>query len=90
MCLMIRRFYIWLAARRMGHSRYRIDHRHYRGVFKPGFFAHLSDTKFWQTDNDPYLRQRRRRRKIYLFIALFAIAGIVWVILESSRAFRLF
>ena len=74
----------------MGRSHYRIDRRHYHGVFKPGFFAHLSHTNFWQTDNDPYLRSRRRRQKIILVFGIMALLGMVWVIIESSRALRLF
>lgn len=87
---MLRRFLIWRAEKRMRRSHYRFDQRHYRGVFKPGFFAHLSDTNFWETDNDPYLRQRRRRRRIYLVISILVLAGAAWLIVESSRAFRLF
>jgi hypothetical protein len=87
---MLRRFYIWRAEKRMGRSHYRIDRRHYRGVFKPGFFAHLAHTKFWQTDNDPYLRSRRRRRRAMLVIGLIVLLGMAWVAVESSRALRLF
>ena len=74
----------------MGRSRYRLDKRHYHGVFKPGFFAHLSQTKFWQTDNDPYQKTRRRRKKVVLLVSLVAFIGLVWVVIESSRALRLF
>ena len=74
----------------MGRSHYRMDKRHYRGVFTPGFFAHLSTTKFWQADNDPYQRKRRRRKKVVLFIAVIALLGLIWVIIESSRALTLF
>ena len=87
---MLRRFFIWRAERRMGRSHYRFDKRHYRGVFTPGFFAHLNASKFWQTDNDPYRRSRRRRKKVILLIAFIAFIGLVWVIFESTRALRLF
>lgn len=87
---MLRRFFIWRAEKRMGRSHYRLDHRPYQGIFKPGFFAHLSETKFWQTDNDPYLRSRRRRKKIIFLITLLVLLGMAWMIIESSRALRLF
>ena len=87
---MLRRFFIWRAEKRMGRSQYRLDRRHYRGVFKPGFFAHLTETKFWQTDNDPYLRSRRRKKKLLIIISLIAFIGLTWMIIESSRAFKLF
>ena len=74
----------------MGRTRYRMDKRKYQGVFKPGFFAHLSMTNFWQTDNDPYQRARRRRKKLVFFISIVVLIGLIWVIIESSRALRLF
>ena len=74
----------------MGRSHYRLDKRHYQGVFTPGFFAHLSHTRFWQTDNDPYQKARKRRRKVILLIGAVALIGLIWVIIESSRALRLF
>jgi len=74
----------------MGRSHYRLDKRHYRGPFKPGFFAHLSQSNFWQTDNDPYLRGRRRRKKVGLIIAIIVLLALGWLVLESIRAFRLF
>jgi len=87
---MLRRYFIWRAEKRMGRSRYRLDRRHYRGVFTPGFFADLSHTKFWQTDNDPYQRSRRRRRKFGLVVLLLALIGLTWLVVESSRALALF
>lgn len=74
----------------MGRSHYKMDKRQYRGVFKPGFFAHLSETKFWQADNDPYLRSRRRRKKFIIIFTLITLIGLGWMILESSRALKLF
>jgi hypothetical protein len=87
---MLRRFFIWRAEKRMGRSHYRFDRRHYRGVFRPGFFAFLSETKFWQTDNDPYFKMRRRRRRVILFLGVITAIGLAWIILESSRALKLF
>ena len=59
-------------------------------MFKPGFFAHLSKTNFWQTDNDPYQKARRRRKKVIITITIIALIGLAWVILESSRALQVF
>lgn len=87
---MLRRFFIWRAEKRMGRSHYKFDHRQYRGVFKPGFFAHLSQTNFWQTDNDPFLRSRRRRKRLILFVSFIVLIGLAWVVVESSRALKLF
>jgi hypothetical protein len=87
---MLRRYFIWRAEKRMGRSHYRLDHRHYSGIFKPGFFAHLSNSNFWQTDNDPYLKARKRRNRITLLVVILALAGIGWMIFESSRALKLF
>jgi outer membrane scaffolding protein for murein synthesis (MipA/OmpV family) len=87
---MLRRFFIWRAEKRMGRSHYRLDKRQYQGVFKPGFFAHLNSSQFWQTDNDPYQRSRRRRRKVYVVVGIVTFIALVWVIIESSRALRLF
>jgi hypothetical protein len=87
---MLRRFFIWRAEKRMGRSHYRLDKRHYQGVFKPGFFAHLSKTNFWQTDNDPYQKSRRRRKKVIIFISIVVFIGLIWVVIESSQALRLF
>ena len=87
---MLRRFFIWRAEKRMGRTHYRLDKRRYHGVFKPGFFAHLSRTNFWQTDNDPYQKSRRRRKKLVIFISIAALIGLIWVIIESTRALRLF
>ena len=87
---MLRRFFIWRAEKRMGRSHYRLDKRHYRGIFTPGFFSHLSHSRFWQSDNDPYQKSRRRRRRVLLAVALVALLGLAWVVVESSRALRLF
>ena len=87
---MLRKFFIWRAEKRMGRSHYKLDKRHYHGVFQPGFFAHLSTSKFWQTDNDPYQRTRKRRRRVILIVGLIAILGLIWVIVESTRALSLF
>ena len=87
---MLRRFFIWRAEKRMGRSHYKFDRRAYRGVFKPGFFAHLSQTNFWQTDNDPFLRSRRRKKRWILAVSFLVILLLAWVIVESSRALSLF
>lgn len=87
---MLRRFFIWRAEKKMSRSAYRLDKRPYKGVFRPGFFAHLNQTKFWQTDNDPYQRVKRRRRKIIAVSAILVLAALAWVALESSRALSLF
>jgi hypothetical protein len=87
---MLRRFFIWRAEKRMGRSHYKLDRRHYRGIFKPGFFAHLSDTNFWQTDNDPFLRSKRRRKRLILFFSFVVLIGLAWVVVESTRALKLF
>ena len=87
---MLRRFFIWRAEKRMGRSQYRIDKRHYHGVFKPGFFAHLNSTKFWQTDNDPFQRSRKRKRKVIWILSILVLATFIWVAIESSRALSLF
>lgn len=87
---MLRRFFIWRAEKKMGRSAYRLDKRHYKGVFRAGFFAHLDESRFWQTDNDPYQRSKRRRRKILLIAAIVVISTLIWVGVESSRALSLF
>ena len=87
---MLRRFFIWRAEKRMGRSRYRFDKRHYQGVFKAGFFAHLNQTKFWQADDDPYQRSRRRKKKAILILIILVMAIFIWVAIESSRALSLF
>ncbi len=74
----------------MGRSQYRFDRRNYRGVFKPGFFAHLNSTKFWQTDNDPFQKSRKRRRRVWFVTGFIVAIALVWVIIESSRALSLF
>lgn len=87
---MLRAFFIWRAERQMRRSLYRIDRRQYRGIFKPGFFAHLSRSNFWQSDHDPYEKARRSRRRWITFLAFIAFAAAVWLIIESSRAMSLF
>jgi hypothetical protein len=87
---MIRRIFIWWASRKMNRSQYRLDRRTYQGVFKPGFFAHLSETNFWQADNNPFIKARKRKRTALVVIALILIVGMAWVILESSKAIQLF
>jgi hypothetical protein len=87
---MLRQFFIWRAEKRMGRSQYRLDKRQYQGVFKPGFFAHLNSTKFWQADNDPFIRSRRRRKKILLGLSIIVLLALIWVVIESSRALSLF
>ncbi len=74
----------------MGRSHYRLDKRQYQGIFKPGFFAHLNASQFWQTDNDPYQRSRKRRRKVFIVVTIVAFIVLIWVIIESSKALRLF
>ena len=87
---MLRRFFIWRAEKRMGRSHYKIDRRHYKGVFTPGFLAHLNRSNFWQTDNDPYQKARRRRKKVGLAIGFVLVLALAWLVVESIRAFRLF
>lgn len=87
---MLRRFFVWRAQKRLGRTQYRLDKRHYRGVFRPGFFAHLSTTNFWQTDNDPYLKTKRLQRNLLLFLILAAAIGLGWLAIESLRALELF
>jgi hypothetical protein len=87
---MLRRFFIWRAEKRMGRSHYKMDRRQYRGVFKPGFFAHLSQTNFWQTDNDPFLRSRRKKKRWILFFSFVVLIALAWVVVESTRALKLF
>ena len=87
---MLRKFFIWKAERRMGRTTYRFDRRRYHGIFQPGLRAHLQKTQFWQTDNDPYHRSRRRRKRIQLAGLALVLIAIVWLALESSRALRLF
>lgn len=74
----------------MRRSRYRLDHRPYRGIFCAGFFAQLSRSKFWQSENDPYYKAKRKKRRILWFVLLLAVLALVWVGLESTRALHLF
>lgn len=67
-----------------------MDKRHYRGVFRPGFFAHLSSTNFWQSDNDPYLKTKRLQRKLLIFVLCAMSLGALWLMLESFKALELF
>ena len=87
---MLRRFFIWRAEKKMGRSHYGFDKRQYKGVFTPGFFAHLDRTKFWQADNDPYHRSQKRRKKILWIIGILILAALIWVAIESSRALSIF
>lgn len=87
---MLHRFFIWRAQKRMARSLYRLDKRSYRGIFKPGFFAHLSRTHFWQADRDPLALARKRRRRWLLLLALLSAVGFAWLLFESSRALKLF
>jgi hypothetical protein len=87
---MLRRFFIWRAERRMSHSPYRLDRRTYHGRFHAGFFAHLSNTRFWQAEDDPQLRRRRRKRRYLLVAAVLGLLGLAWLVVESARALRLF
>lgn len=87
---MLRRFFIWRAERKMHRTQYRLDKRHYKGVFKAGFFAHLNDTKFWQGDNDPFERSKKRRKKILWFVSTIILAVLVWAAIESTRALSIF
>lgn len=87
---MLRRFFIWRAEKRMGRSHYRFDKRHYHGVFTAGFFAHLNQTKFFQIDNDPYQRSRKRKKKAIWILSILVLATFIWVAIESSRALSLF
>lgn len=87
---MFRRFFIWRAEKQLGRSRYKLDRRHYRGIFGPGFFAHLSRSNFWQSDYDPYEKARRRKRRIGWVVVLVVVIGLGWLAIESSRALRFF
>ncbi|MEY3000876.1 MAG: hypothetical protein RL648_1090 [Verrucomicrobiota bacterium] len=87
---MLRKIFIWWAQRRLGRTQYRFDRRHYRGVFRPGFFAHLSSTNFWQTDNDPYLKTKRLHRKLFLMLLILSAIAVLWLAVESLRALQLF
>jgi hypothetical protein len=83
---MLRKFFIWRAEKRMARSQYRIDKRHYHGVFKAGFFAHLNETRFWQGDNDPFQRSRKRRKRVLIVAIAVLLGAAVWVVIESTRA----
>lgn len=87
---MLRRYFIWRASRKMGHTRYRIDRRPYRGPFKSGFHAHLSASKFFQSNDDRFQRSQRRKRRLLFLGAVLATAGLLWLIGESIRALHLF
>jgi hypothetical protein len=87
---MLRKFFIWRAEKKMDRTQYRFDKRHYKGVFNAGFFAHLNQTKFWQSDNDPYERARNRRRKLLWGFVICVIIALIWVAFESSRALSIF
>jgi hypothetical protein len=87
---MLRKLIIWHARRKMGMSPYRIDRRHYRGLFRAGFFIRGGPVDFWEDDDDP-LRRARRRRKQLLIGALFALLLLLgWFAFESLTALRLF
>lgn len=87
---MIRRFFIWRAKRKSGRSRYRIDRRTYRGVFSPGFFAHLSESKFWQGEDERLAKKRKRKFRILLVVSILMGLGLIWVLIVSIRALPLF
>lgn len=87
---MLRWFFVWRAQKRMGRTQYRLDRRRYRGVFRPGFFAHLSETNFWQSDNDPYLKTKRLQRRIICSVVLVVILVMLWVAFESLKGLQLF
>ena len=59
------------------------------GRFGVGFFGFLENSHFWHSDFGKYYRARFRR--IILWVGSLTTAAILlWIIIESIRAFPLF
>lgn len=78
--LLIRRYFIW---RNRSRHRYKLDSRTYRGPFKPGFFAFLSGSRFWESSNDHFEPRRVWWRRVRRLLLLLGLLLLVYVVKES-------
>lgn len=75
----------------MAKSRYRLRTQiPHRGPFNAGFHAHLSATRFWKQHHDPFALRKRRRKRLLGALLLAVLFLLVYLVIESANAVRLF
>ncbi|MDX2109785.1 MAG: hypothetical protein SFY80_06030 [Verrucomicrobiota bacterium] len=87
---LIRRFLLWRNGRQHRHG-YKLDSRRYDGSkFGPGFFSYMGRIRFWGKRNARYRKPQRLFAPLQWLFYLAGIAVLVWLVLESINALRLF
>ncbi len=88
--MVLRQIRVWLANRRMRRPRYKLDRRHYEGIFQPGFFASLNKSRFWETTNNNQRPHRKLLRKV-VYVGVIGLCGfLAWVAVVSIQALNTF
>lgn len=87
---MFHRFFIWRAQKRLAHSRFRFDRRHYRHHFGPGFFQTSHGVNFFEVDEDPMRKFRRNRRRFWILLIVLGTAFATWFFIESMAFLEVF
>ena len=87
---MFRRFFVWRARRRQRSVMYGFDKRRFKNIFGAGFFGFLDTSRFWQRDFGKYHGPSKLRQFAVRFLAIVALALLIWAAMESMKAFRLF
>jgi hypothetical protein len=82
---LFRRYFLW---RNRSRHHYRIDRRLYRGPFKPGFFAFLSGSRFWEATNDHFEPRRVWRKRIGRLLVLLLLVVLIYLARESIRGIQ--
>ena len=67
-----------------------LDEKRRTGRFGTGFFGFLENSRFWHSEFGRYYGLARLRRIIIWLGTLIAAAILLWIIIESIRAFPLF
>lgn len=86
---MFRRRSGWRARRRQQSLSLALDERRRGGRFGVGFFGFLENSRFWHSEFGRYYRIARIRRLIIWLGTLIAAAILLWIVIESIRAFPL-
>ncbi len=87
---LLHKYFIWRDRKKNRRRGYRLSVYPRPRLFAAGFNANPNSTHLWQGSNKRYFTPKRGFPIHKFLLWVFALAGFVWMVIESVKAINLF